>query len=109
TELVETVGGEIQRIRRGFLLVLALPQDRGTAFRRDHRVGAVLEHDEAIADTDSQRSTGAALTRDDCYDRHAQDAHLEYVACDRLTLAALFGTDTGVRALRVDECDERQT
>src|SRR5580704_16910950 len=28
TELVETVGGEIQRIRRGLLLVLALPQDR---------------------------------------------------------------------------------
>jgi len=88
--------------------VLALPQDRGAAFRGDHGVRAVLEHEKTVADTDGQRAAGTALTRNHCYDRDAQHAHLEYVTSDRFALATLLGANAGIGTLCVDECDEWQ-
>src|SRR5439155_27138338 len=55
-ELVQSVGGEIQRVGGHFLLVLALPEDRGAALGRDHRIGAVLEHQQAVAHPDAERA-----------------------------------------------------
>src|SRR6185437_4505691 len=60
-ELFQPVGGEVERLGRSLLLVLALPQDRRTALGRDHRVGAVLEHEEPVAHTDAERTPRAAL------------------------------------------------
>ena len=45
-----------------FRRVLAmLPQNRGTSLGADHRIISVLEHDDAIRDTDSQGTTGSTL------------------------------------------------
>src|SRR2546427_323593 len=48
-ELVQAVGGEIQRVRGHFLLVLALPEERGAALPRGQPISAVLEHHPAVS------------------------------------------------------------
>src|SRR5579885_3045875 len=105
----QSIGGHVERLGRSFLLVLALPENRGAALRRDHGIRAVLQHQEAVADPDGERAAGAALARDDGNDRDAEHGHLEEVTGDRLALAALFGADPGVGALRINQRYERQS
>ena len=107
-ELRQALRGEAHRIRSGLLLLGALPQDRGAALRRDHRIGAVLKHQQAVAHADRERAARAALADDDRNDRNAQHRHLKEIARDRLALAALLGADARVRARGIDEGDERQ-
>src|SRR5256884_1465086 len=71
-ELVQAVGGEIQRVGGPFLFVLALPEDRGAALGRDHRIGAVLEHQQAVAHPDAARGARSALPRHHPDDGNAQ-------------------------------------
>ena len=100
--------GDAERLG-GFRRVLRrLPQDRGAAFGRDHRVGRVLQHQRDVADGDRERAARAAFADDGDDDRHAQPRHLVEVAADRLGLAALLGADAGIGAGRVDEREERQ-
>ena len=60
------VGRRVLRPRR------IAPQDRGRAFRRDHRVDRVLEHQHAVGGGDRDRAAGAALADDDRDVRHAE-------------------------------------
>ena len=85
-----------------------LPEDRGAALGRDHRVDRVLQHQHLVADADRQRAARAALADDGDDDRHLELRHLEDVAADRLGLAALLGADAGIGARRVDEREHRQ-
>src|ERR1700754_2074289 len=56
-------------------LVGALPEDGSAAFRRDDRVGRVLQHERAVAHADSQRAAGTTFTGNGADDRHAQFGH----------------------------------
>src|SRR5437588_1906368 len=46
-ELVQAVGGEIQRVGGHFLIYLRIPEDRGAALGRDSMLAAGLEHQQA--------------------------------------------------------------
>ena len=80
-------------LRRGLGLVRTLPQDARAAFRRNHAVDAVLEHDHPVADPDGQGTAGAALADHDADDWRLQARHLEEVPGDGLALAPLLGAD----------------
>ena len=81
---------------------------RCAALRRDHRIDAVLHHQEAVADADRERAAGAALADHAAHDRHREARHVEQVARDRLALVALLGSDAGIGAGRVDQRDDGQ-
>ena len=68
---LQALGGHAQLFGGVLGLLGGLPQDRGAAFRRDHRVGAVFEHQRAVADADRQRAAGTAFA-----DHRADDRHL---------------------------------
>src|SRR5216117_2570006 len=55
TESLQTTGGDAERFRRLRRPVGALPQDRGAAFRGNHRVSRVLKHHHEVADSDGER------------------------------------------------------
>ena len=94
---------------RGLLGVTSLlPENRGTAFWRDHRVHAVLQHGHVIADPNGQRAAGASLTDDRAQDRRTQLAHLKQIAGNRFALIALLRSDARVRPRRIDEGQDRQ-
>src|SRR6266511_1236179 len=107
-ELLQARRGDAEDLGRFGRLLGGLPQDRRTAFGRDHRICRVLQHQRDVADRDRERAAGAALAdhRDD--DRHAKARHLEQIAADRLRLAAFLGADARVRARRVDEREQRK-
>src|SRR3954447_18317401 len=69
----------------------AAPEDRGAAFRRDHRINRVLHHLHYVAHRDGEGATRAAFADDGGDERALQPRHLEEVAADRLGLAALLG------------------
>jgi hypothetical protein len=48
--------GDCERIRGVLGLFCTFPQNRGAAFRRDHRIGRILEHDGAVANADRERA-----------------------------------------------------
>ena len=58
-----------ERGRRPFGVLVALPEDAGAAFGADDRVVGVLQHRDAVADADSQRTAAAAFADDDADDR----------------------------------------
>ena len=89
-ELREPFRRQAQCFGRGFFLVSAFPQDRGAALGRNHGVDAVLEHQQTITNSDCQRTPRAALPNHDTDDWNLKRTHREEIACDRLTLAALF-------------------
>ena len=108
SQAVQALGGQAQLLGRILGLVGGLPQDRSAAFGRDHRVGAVFQHQRAIAHADSQRAAGAAFADHGTDDRHFQFGHFQQVAGDRLGLAALFGIDPGPGAGGVDKGQQWQ-
>ena len=104
----QAFGGDAHLLGGVLGLVAGLPQDRGAAFRRDDRVGAVLEHQRAVADADRQRATGSAFTDHSADHRHLQLGHFQQVAGDGFGLAAFLGADAWIGAGRVDEGQDRQ-
>src|SRR5438105_10819346 len=95
----KVLGG--QRRLRG-----VLPENRGAAFGRDDRVGRVLQHQHTVGHADCERAARTALAYDDADDWHPELRHLEEVARDGLGLPALFGVNSGIRALRVNQGDD---
>src|SRR6185312_10936165 len=109
-ELQQSLGRDVEG--GGCLLshlraLAVLPQDDRAPFDRDHRIDGVLEHENAVAHSQSQRTTGAALADDRGDDRYLEATHLVQVSGDRLRLTALFGAQTSPGALRIDEGDNR--
>ena len=95
--------------RRAAAACSALPgiavDDRGAAFRGDHAVDRVFEHEDHVADAQGERSAAAALADADHQNGDGQAGHLAQIAGDRLGLAALLGVDAGVGAGSVQEGD----
>src|SRR4029453_10708566 len=108
TELGDPVRGDAHRLRREFLLVCALPEDRGAPLGRDYRIYGVLQHQQAVADADRERAARAPFTDYGRYHGHTEPRHLEQVARDRLALVALLRPDPGIRARCIDQRDNWQ-
>ena len=105
---MEICGGELHGLG-GFGGVLAMfPKDGGAAFRADHRVIGVFEHEDAVGDADAERAAGAALAEDHGDDGRSQAHHLAKVEGDGLGDIALLGLDPREGAGGVDERDDRQ-
>jgi hypothetical protein len=68
----------------------------------------VLEHQEAVGDTDAEGPSRAPFTDHRGDDRHPQPEHLPQVHRDRLALALLLGQQPRVGTGGVDEADDRQ-
>ena len=103
----QVLGRELERLGGALALARVLPQDRGAALGRDHRVDRVLQHQDPVGDAERERAARAALADDHGDDGRRQRRHLEDVARHRLGLAALLGAEAGVGARRVDERDDR--
>ncbi len=105
---LQVVRRQPQRLGRRRRLRGVLPQDRGTAFRRDHRIDRVLQHQDRIAAGQRDGAAGAAFADDGGDHRHrGGQARLDR-ARNRLGLAARFGVDAGKGAGGVDEGQHRQ-
>ncbi len=85
---------------------LVLPENRRAALGRDDRVDRVLEHEDDVADSDPERSAGAALADDGRHDRGAKRRHLEEIPGDGLRDAPLLAFEAGEGARRVDERED---
>jgi hypothetical protein len=68
----------------------------------------VLEHQHAIADAQTQCAAAAAFADHGDDQRYLQRRHLAQVHRNRLGLPALFRANAGIRALRVDEAEDRE-
>ncbi len=107
-QALQAPGGQAQLFGRILGLAGVLPQDRGAALGGDDRVGAVFEHDRAVAHADGQRAAGAALADHGADDRHLQLGHFDQVAGDGFGLAAFLGIDARPGAGGVDQGEDRQ-
>src|ERR1019366_2740020 len=85
-----------------------LPDNAGTAFGADDGVVGELQHADAVADADAERSAGASFADDDADDRGLDARHLKQVGRDELSLAALLGADAWIGAFGIDQADDRQ-
>ena len=91
----QVLGGEAQGLGRLLHLLGVLPQDRGAALGRDHRVDRVLEHGDAVGGGEGDGAARAALADDHRDHGHADLQALLGRAGDRLGLAALLGALAG--------------
>src|SRR6185437_13085876 len=108
SEFLEARRGQAQRFRGVLGAAGVLPKDRLAALRRNHRIGRVLQHVDAVTDTNRERAAGTALADHGAHDRHLQLRHDLEIARDGFALAALFGADTGIRTGCIDEGEDRQ-
>ena len=74
-------------------LLGALPQDRGAALGRDHRIDRVLQHQHLVADAIASAPPEPPSPMMVTMIGTSQLRHLVEVAADRLGLAALLGVD----------------
>ena len=72
SEFFQTAGSDTHRFGGIGGLVGTLPQNRCATFRRYHRIGTVLQHQQAIADTDGQGTTRTTFTDNGTDDRRLQ-------------------------------------
>ncbi|BAK10236.1 hypothetical protein PAJ_0156 [Pantoea ananatis AJ13355] len=102
-QLFQTRRGNTHRFGCQRRFIGAFPQNRGTAFRRDNRVSAVLQHVNFITHTNGQRTTGTAFTDDRTDHRHLQTGHFPQITGNSLRLTTLFRTNARISARRVDK------
>ena len=104
---IRSCGGDLH-VGRGVLRLGGVaPQDRGRAFRRDHAVDRVLQHQHAVGGGDRDGAARAAFADDDRDVGHAELEAGFGRARDGLGLAALLGADAGIGAGGVDQRDHR--
>ena len=106
-ERLQSGRGNAHRLRCFISLLRTLPEYRGTAFRRYHGVGRVLQHQHRIADGDRQRSARSALTNDAADQRHFEFRHNQQVAADSFGLTTFLRVDTRISTRRIDESQHR--
>ena len=104
----QAMRGQAQRVGSVGSAFGRFPQDRGAAFRRDHRVRRVLQHQHGVAHGNGQRAAGTAFADDRGDQRHLQFGHHVQVVANGLGLAPLFRVDAGKRTRGVDEREDRQ-
>ncbi len=79
----QVVGRELQRLGGALPLAGVLPQDRGAALGRDHRVDRVLQHEHPVGHAERQRAAGAALA-----DHHGHDRASAAIDISRMLRAS---------------------
>src|SRR5205823_8395258 len=89
-ELERVARRELERLRRALALRGVAVEDRRARLGRDHRIPAVLQHQEPVADADGERAARAALADHDRDDRYLQRGHLLEADRDRFRLTALL-------------------
>src|SRR5256884_119514 len=90
-QLQQVFGRDLQGFGRPFPLSGVLPENRRTAFGRNHRIHRVFEHQHPIGESYRERPAGAPFTDDGGDDRGAYRRHLHQVAGDRFGPAPLLG------------------
>ena len=103
----QVLRGDLERLGGALPLAGVLPQDRGAALGRDHRVHRVLQHQHPVGHAERQRAARAALADHHRDARRRQRRHLQDVAGQRLGLAPLLRAQAGIGARRVDQGDDR--
>ena len=106
-QCLQAIRGNTQRLGSDRGLVRTLPQDGGTAFRRNDRVSCILQHQHGIAHRNRQRTTGTAFADDGTDDGHLKFGHHIQVLADGFGLPALFRPNAGISAWRIDERHDR--
>src|SRR4051812_11287437 len=106
-ELDHVFSRDAQSLCREIALAGVPPHDRSTALRREHRVDAVLEHEDTVSNRNGECSAGATFTSDGGDDRNFQSGHLAKIPRNRFGLSALFGTESRIRARRIHKCEQR--
>src|SRR5215510_1774461 len=84
-------------------MLLVAPHNRGTAFRSNDGVDGVLQHVNAIADADGERSPRTAFPGYCGDNRHLNTRHFAQVVCNRLCLPAFFCIDARISSRSIDE------
>ena len=105
-QVYEILGGHLQG--RGGIRHFGgiIPQDRGTAFRRNHGIDAMLEHQDAIY-TPSASAPPLPPSPMTIEMIGTVSRACTQISRDGFRLPALFGPDTGIGAGGVDERDDR--
>ena len=107
-QLVQIVGGDLQRLGGLRSRRAVLPQNCRTTFRTDDRVIGVFQNQRAIAHPDAQSTAAAALANHHGNHRHAKERHFTQVNGDGLGDVAFLCGDAGVGASGVDQANDRQ-
>ena len=89
-ERLQVGGRDLHRFGRIGRLVGRPPQDRRAAFRRNHRIDRMLEHQHAVGGGDGDCAARAALTDDRGDHRHAERKAFLGRAGDRFRLPAFL-------------------
>src|SRR5206468_12404647 len=76
------------------------------AFRRDHAVHRVFQHEDGIANAERERAAAAAFTDAYHHHRHREPRHFTQIPGDRFRLPALLGIDAGVGPWSVQQRDD---
>src|SRR5690606_20974544 len=97
------LAGQFQQLRGLLFEVPTAPQDRRTIFGRDDGIPGVLQHEDPVADRDTQRTTRSSFTYYDANHRYPQAHHLLEVMGNGFTLSSLFGFQPGKGSRRIDE------
>src|SRR5215813_11675002 len=88
-------------------MLLIAPQNRGATFGSNHGVDGILQHVNAIADTDRECSSRSAFPGDRHDNRDPNPRHFAQVVCNRLCLPAFLRIDARIRSWGVDEGQHR--
>src|SRR5713101_1950905 len=102
-QLFQVLRRDLHGRRRSFRFRRIAPDDRSAPLRRNHRVKAVLQTADAIADCNGQRPARPALPRHRDDYRHRQPRHLAKISRDRFALYAFLRLDPRVCPRRIDK------
>ena len=106
-QVLDVVGRVLECGRRLLFFTGVLPHDRRASLRRNDGVDGVLQHQNAVRDSESQRPTGSAFACDRRNGWDSEPRHFQEIAGDRLPLASLFGADAGIGSRQVEERKNR--
>jgi hypothetical protein len=106
SEAGQVASGQPESASRRTRARAVAPEDRRAAFRRDHRIDGLVQHQEDVADADGECAPAATLSRDHRHDRSANPGHDEQGACDGLALSPFFRLLARRRSLSIDQRDQ---
>ena len=107
-QFFQVLRGQAHGLGRFAHLLGILPQDRGAALGRNHRIDRMFQHCDAVGRGKGHRPARAAFADDHGYQRHADLQAGLGRAGDRLGLAAFFRALAGIGPGGVDQCHHGQ-